>query len=150
VAYSAHTEIKVVIDEIVEVIRSAPQEVFRDSNDRFTLFPGSGSEGVQFLGVSTSMFRIEGFTDELFRIALDNAPKLAETRPRRTHLVVGVGLHCSRDSSLTAVPPGPSECPEIEGIDWIWVLFGAGPSRGHPFPWAWWARPGDPDWNIET
>ena len=93
--------------------------------------------------------RIEGFSADLLDTALDNATKLSEARPRQTHLVIRVALNRSREQTLTLVPPDPVQIPELAYIDWIWVVFNTESKGMGDRPWAWWAQPGDTEWNVQ-
>ena len=152
--FSAHSKIRELSDEILEILRSQPtQDTLQNPDRRFTLMrrPPEGVEenGVYFMGVSTRAFSITGFSRELLGAAISNATKLRETRPRQTHLMVNVGLHKSRDSTNTLVPPSPDQVPPLAAIDWIWVTFHTDP-KGSDREWVWWARPGDDEWNTHT
>lgn len=151
---SAHIQVKDHLNEIIEVIQSAPDQAYRDPAGRFRLWraqPESAGEehGVQFMGVMTRGFAIEGFSQELLQTVMDNAEKLNEARPRQTHLIVQVGLSRSPDPTFTLVPSEPDALEVLSAVDWIWVVFSTGGEGMGDRPWAWWAQPGDYEWRFQ-
>ena len=152
VHFSAHTNIRELSDEILEVLRSQPgDKTIRDPARRFTLMRRpveDDGDGVYFIGVSTRASVITGFSRDLLEVALSNAKKLEETRPRQTHLMVHVGLHMSQDPTNTLVPPSSDQVPSLAAIDWIWVTFHVDPNGMRDREWVWWAQPGDDEWNT--
>lgn len=155
VHFSAHSNIRDLSDEILEILRSQPRAgTIRDPRDRFTLMRRESQEdeqnGVYFMGVSTKAFSISGFSRDLLGATLSNAAKLGETRPRRTHLIVNVGLHKSLDPTKTLVPPSPIQAPPLAAIDWIWITFHTDPKGFSDREWIWWAQPGDEEWKTHS
>lgn len=154
VHFSAHSNIREQSDRIVDVLRSSPNEdIVRDPDDKFTLMrrqPEEGeAHGIYFMGVSTNAFSMTGFSNQLRGVALSNAQKLEETRPRQSHLIVHAGMHLSRDPANTLVPPSPDQVPPMASIDWVWVTFLTQPEDSAR-EWLWWARPGDDEWNTHA
>lgn len=150
VYYSADTDIKVLVDEVVAVLGHLDSDLHRDPKGRFTLVRRNDDDhGVRHTGVLGSVVPVTGFSKELLCVALDNATKLEETRPRQTHLLVHPHLLWSRDPELTVVPPHPEVVPALAAIDWIWVVFNTESQGMGERPWAWWASPGRDEWKVQ-
>ena len=137
-------------DPLIEGIRAGSSFEQPDIGITSAVKSAGEEDGITVVPMSPTV-GIRGFSVRLARIALSNADKLKEARPRQTHLAVVVDLLMgSRDISLTAPPPHPIQLNQMESIDWVWVLFGFGPSITDDRPWAWWAQPGQTDWMVES
>jgi hypothetical protein len=150
VYYSADTDIKGLVDEVLGTLRKLDSNPYRDPDRRFALVPTEDDgHGVIHAGVLGSVTHVIGFSEELLSVALDNAAKLKEARPRQTHLLVHPHLLWSRDPELTLVPPHSDDLPALAAIDWIWVVFSTSVQGMGERPWAWWAHPGQGEWNVQ-
>lgn len=86
---------------------------------------------------------ITGFSAELAKAVADNGAKLAEARPRETHLAVLVDRwQCSNDPARTSPPVLPAE------IDMLWVVHVVRTPNGEAFVWQ--AHRGDESWRHTT
>ncbi len=152
VHFSGASATDVLVDAVIESLRSRVGDAYFDSDGRFTLLrnEAGGGDEVFFFGPSQPT-AVTGFSRSLLVTAVANAAKLKGARPRSTHLIVLVGRNRSRDPSLTLVPPSSENAPPMAAIDYVWVTFHTG-SEGieDSHPWVWWAQPGDHRWETHV
>lgn len=101
----------------------------QDSHDEFSMWPPISDDLVE-----------AGFAEHLRDAVGLNADKLAEARPRETHLVVAVergGL--SSDPRLTPAPALPAS------VDVLWVLLGYYTAK---YTYRLWRTNGDRSWEL--
>ena len=68
-------------------------------------------------------------------------------KPRHeTHLAIEVDYgQIARVPSEVHVPPRDRGFERLAAVDWVWII----PRVGQPEePTAWWAKPGDAEWNT--